>query len=203
MNVDRKILDFEDGVMACTRQMDRLYARYAKACGLTAMSLFVLDCICDRPDGCTQKEICEETFFPKQSVNLIVKGFMEQGYVQLTEMPSDRRNKRITLTPAGKDWAEKTVIRYWEAEAEALTTFRDEELETVLRVIRGVSESMTQNVEHLLQQMASQTGAPPADVYESGKEQPYEGEKYCFSQEADGAAGAQGAVPADIGAGSD
>lgn len=57
------------------------------------MSSTVLDVIYDFPENCTQKFICEKPNFPKQSVNMIIKSFLEQGYLELNEIPSDRRNK--------------------------------------------------------------------------------------------------------------
>ena len=149
--MDRKILEFEDQFMDCTRQMDDLYARFAKSNGLTYMSLLVLDCICDRPAGCTQKEICEVTFYSKQSVNLIVKKFLEQGFVRLEEIPEDRRNKRITLTEKGRAWADATIFRFWDAEERAMAALTEEERTLFLQTMRRFVAGLTENVEALLQ----------------------------------------------------
>lgn len=91
------------------QRIGHLYEEYAKSKGMTYMSMCILEAICTTPDNCTQKCICEETHYPKQSVNLIVKSFWQAGYITLEEMPADRRNKRIILTEKGQDYAARTV----------------------------------------------------------------------------------------------
>ena len=154
--MDPRMMEFEDQIMDCTRQVDSLYSRFARAKGLTYMSLLVLDCICDHPAGCTQKEICEQTYYPRQSINLIVKNFLEQGYVQLEELPEDRRNKRITLTESGKRRAEETVFPFWNAEDAAFSQLTDSERAQFLDMMKRFTASLTQSVEALLD------GADPA-----------------------------------------
>lgn len=84
------------------QRMDRVYDEYAKAKGMTYMRMAVLETIYAHPDGCTQKQICTETHYPKQSVNLIIKSFLADGHVALREAAEDQRNKRITLTAHGR-----------------------------------------------------------------------------------------------------
>lgn len=68
------------------QRIDRLYAVYAKARGMTYMSMTVLECICTHRANCTQKLICEETHYSKQSVNLIIKSFWQECLVALEEL---------------------------------------------------------------------------------------------------------------------
>lgn len=77
------------------------YEMYARRWGLTANELFVLDIIWFAPEGCLQSEICERLSTSKQTVSAIVKKFLKQGYVSLTESEMDRRNKIIRFTEDG------------------------------------------------------------------------------------------------------
>ena len=92
------------------QKIDRLYENYAKAKGMTYMSMAVLESICSHKENCTQKMICEETHYPKQSVNLIVKSFWKEGYITLEELPEDRRNKRILLTEKGRGMRHRRLM---------------------------------------------------------------------------------------------
>lgn len=87
------------------QRIGHLYEEYAKSKGMTYMSMCILEAICTHPDNCTQKCICEETHYPKQSVNLIIKSFLQAGYITLEELSADRRNKHIMLTEKGRDYA--------------------------------------------------------------------------------------------------
>lgn len=132
------------------QKIDRLYETYARASGMTYMSMAVLDLIFEYADGCTQKKICEETHYPKQSVNLIVKSFWQDGLVRLEELPEDRRNKRIVLTDRGHAYAEKavgTLRRIDESAAEKLDAQQREQLLSLLRVYvdaheQGIREAL-------------------------------------------------------------
>ena len=65
---------------------------------LTYMSYTVLEIIYSHSDCCTQKLICEQSLYTKQTVNTIIKAFWQQGYLELKEDPADRRNKTIHFT---------------------------------------------------------------------------------------------------------
>lgn len=135
--MDTRMNVFESRFMETMKDMDQLYEDYARAQGLTYTSFAVLECICMQQDFCTQKTICEELHYPKQSVNVVVKGLLEKGFVELKELPEDRRNKRITLTAAGEAFAEEIVQPFWtagEAAEEALSEGERAELLRLLEV---------------------------------------------------------------------
>lgn len=128
------------GIMELMQQIDWLYEDYAKAKGMTYMSMSVLEAIYEHQQGCTQKLICQETHYPKQNVNLIVKSFLLDGYVVLQELPADRRNKQIALTEKGRAYAEEMVGKLWQVDAdatEALTASQREELLKLIAIYAG------------------------------------------------------------------
>ena len=87
------------------------YESYARKRNLTAKELFVLDLIWFAENGCLQSEICERLSATKQTVSAIVKKFLKKGYVTLTESETDRRNKIIRLTRAGKNTTRYLRVR--------------------------------------------------------------------------------------------
>ena len=117
------------------QKIDHLYEEYAKSKGMTYMSLYVLEAICTQKENCTQKLICEESHYPKQSVNLIIKSFWQSGYITLEEMPADRRNKRIVLTEKGQDYAAQTVAPLWRIDEEATRRLTGQQREELLRLL--------------------------------------------------------------------
>ena len=75
-----------------------LYDEYAKRNGLSMKSLLVLNALYYAKDGITQKAICERTFNSKQTVSLIIKSLLQEGYVTLEEDENDKRNKLVRMT---------------------------------------------------------------------------------------------------------
>ncbi len=52
----------------------------------------------------TQKDICDMTAMPKQTVNNIIREWKKDGYVELVSDPTDKRVKSLKLTEAGKQY---------------------------------------------------------------------------------------------------
>ena len=144
--MDLKMDPTDKAFMDLWQAVDRLYGDYARSKGLTFMSFNVLDIICHNEGTCTQKRICEETQYPKQSVNLIIRGFLEKGYVELKELPADRRNKLIRLTPAGLAWAEEILGPVRSAERAADAELTSAEWGSVLRLLERYAARLSQEM---------------------------------------------------------
>ena len=114
------------------QSMDKAYEDYARSKGLNYLSLMVLEEIYELGDGCTQKQIADDTHYPKQSINLVVKAFLEDGVVELKELPENRKNKGITLTEKGRQLCDNIVVPLLQQEEMATREMkRDERLELI------------------------------------------------------------------------
>lgn len=115
--------------------IEKIYEDYAKSVGLTYMSLTVLEIIYYSETPCTQKEICGQSHYNKQMVNTIVKSFYDKGYLMLTEVEADRRNKHISLSESGRNYADSIMNPLWEIEKQALSVLSDKEREILLEMM--------------------------------------------------------------------
>ena len=95
---------------------DYTYETGAKARGLSLNELTVLEVLYESTGDCTQKKICEKWLLPKQTVNMILKGFVEKGYVALRPMERDKRSKALCLTAAGRAYAGAVLSELQEVE---------------------------------------------------------------------------------------
>lgn len=111
------------------------YEDYAKSAGLSYTSLSVLSSIYSHPD-CTQKAIAEDCFLPKQTVNAVITSFWKNGWVKLTELPEDRRNKTVSFTQEGQIKAEEIMGRVHESEDAAMGKLTKEQRNTLLELTR-------------------------------------------------------------------
>lgn len=115
--------------------IEKIYEDYAKSIGLTYMSLTVLQIIYHSHKTCTQKNICEDSHYNKQIVNSIIKAFYDKGYIELKEMPEDRRNKNVTLTSSGRKYADDILLPLSEIEEKALSVISDNEKEQLVSLL--------------------------------------------------------------------
>lgn len=129
------------------QKMDRAYERYAKSCGITYSSLALLQLIWER-QPCTQKDICEITMLPKQTVNTVVMSFYKQGLLELLEQPEDRRHKSIILSEKGKEVTAQILPKIKDAETASMEQFTEEEQNTFFRLLERFSATFCDKLNH-------------------------------------------------------
>ena len=110
----------QDRLMEQFQNMDRAYEKYARSQGLNYISLTVLEELYELGDGCTQKQVSEDTHYPKQSINLVIKAFLNDGLLVLRELPENRKNKGITLTEKGRQLCKDVVEPLLQQEAHVM-----------------------------------------------------------------------------------
>ena len=123
-----------------------LYDEYAKRNGLLMKSLLVLNALYYAKDGMTQKEITDRTFQSKQTVNLIIKNLLKEGYVTVEENPENKRIKFVKLTEEGRNYAKEPVVHITWAEDMAMSMFTPEEQEQLISLSRRFTENLTKLV---------------------------------------------------------
>jgi len=130
-------------------KMDRLYGEYARKKGLTCMSLLVLETIYGT-DGCTQKRICEETNYPKQTVNMIIRSFQEKGWVELETLTEDRRNKAVVLTDDGRSFATDVIEPFRRCVRDSFERIDREDRARIAKALAEFDESFSAEARNLL-----------------------------------------------------
>ena len=123
-----------------------LYDEYAKSNGILMKTFLVLNILFYAKDGLTQKEICEKTFQSKQTVSLIIKSLLAEGYVTLVEDNEDKRSKIVKMTEAGRFYAEKPVRHITWSEDTAMSMFTPEEQQTLIDLSRKFTQNLTKLV---------------------------------------------------------
>ena len=111
-------------------------------------TLLVVNVLFYAKDGMTQTEICRRTFQSKQTVNSIIKNLLTDGYVTITEIPENRRNKTVRMTEAGRAYCEKVVRHITWAEDTAMSMFTAGEQKQLI----DLSRTFTKNLAMLVNQ---------------------------------------------------
>lgn len=105
-------------------EMDDVLDRWIEKLGIGYNHFAVLYELSNAENGqCTQKQICEEWFLPKQTVFNVCKEYREKGWIVFSESENDKRERIMHLTEIGKEKAEpiyQATIRLFER---TFTTF--------------------------------------------------------------------------------
>lgn len=125
------------------------YELHARKHGLTAKEEFVLDILWFSPEGCLQSEICERLSATKQTVSAIIKKFWKQGYLSLTGSETDRRNKIVRFTDAGREYARNIIPPAADAEIDAMAELSEEDIIELVRITTIFSNYMKQHFDEI------------------------------------------------------
>ena len=143
--MDDRVSMYIRAYSACLQEWNASYEDYARAVGLNYTSLSILTAIYET-EACTQKLLCERCFLPKQTVNAVITAFYKRGWIQMCELPEDRRVKTIHFTKAGLGEAERILQRVYEGERRAMKALSGEEQRLLMaltrRYVAACSDSM-------------------------------------------------------------
>lgn len=112
--------------------MDETYHAVAARAGLSDSAFLIFYALAELGDGCTQQEIARRYYASKQTIHSSIKVLEQKGY--LTRTPG--RDRRILLTPAGRQVLEEKLTPVFRQENQAVEAMDPQELETLLVLLR-------------------------------------------------------------------
>jgi len=124
------------------RDVAGFYNDLARSEGLTLASLTVLHVLL-KEKNCTHKTIADATYFPKQTVNAIIKSFKDKGIINPpVESASDKRNKVLTFTVSGRKYALDIVKKAKSIELHALDILGEENRKILIDIIKTYKDNL-------------------------------------------------------------
>ena len=127
-------------------RVDKLYEKWAKKNNIGYYNMLLFYYLIEE-GKMTKKEICDEIEIPKQTLNNIVKSVKEQGYIQLEVNPLNKKEKEISLTQAGKEYAEKLIFPLFEMEEYVLSQIPVESLRQVVQTLNLFGDIFSEKME--------------------------------------------------------
>lgn len=132
------------------KESDHIYTRLASRFGLNTTSFWLLYAIAHTEDDVTQNDLCNDFFFPVQTVNSAVTLLQKKGLVELEVIPGTRNRKKILLTDEGKVLCDATINKVDEIEKNALFMFTEEEREIYLALFKRHVENLKNEEKRVL-----------------------------------------------------
>ena len=102
--------------------------------GMAKGQLMIIWTLYDFGRPCTQKEICDDWYENKQTINSATKKLVEEGYIDISPSPENSREKLLVFTEKGKFLAMRTVRKLIEAERNAFEALSEEEQAEAIRI---------------------------------------------------------------------
>nr|WP_205395602.1 MarR family winged helix-turn-helix transcriptional regulator [Streptococcus lutetiensis] len=118
------------------QEIESVYDNFARMNGLSYTALYTLNAI-NNIEKCTQKKICAQSFMPKQTINSVVKVFVNKGWVELLPCKTDARERIICFTEKGKEEVLPLLMKIQEAESEAMSSFSEEDQIKLVSMLRA------------------------------------------------------------------
>ena len=118
------------------KERDHIYGNLAARLGMTNSTFWILYAISHSEKEITQHDLCNDYFFPVQTVNSTVTNLLRKGFVKLEFIPGTRNRKKIILTDSGREYIGKTINKADEIEKNALLMFNEKERDLYISLFK-------------------------------------------------------------------
>ena len=125
---------------AIRRKTDDEWDEAINRFGMAKGQLMIIWTLYDFKRPCTQKEICDDWYESKQTINSAAKKLVEEGYIDIAPSPENSREKLLVFTEKGKFLAMRTVRKLIEAERNAFNALSEDEQNETIRITQKYYE---------------------------------------------------------------
>ena len=131
------------------KEQDALYHSVAVKYGLSDTALWVLYLVSEDCADLTQQDLCRQVCFAKQTINTAVNSLVTNGFLERIPIQGTRNHKKLRLTPAGWELANRTTGRLKKAEENAYGRLTEAELQAYLDVKGRLTAYLREETEKL------------------------------------------------------
>lgn len=117
------------------KELISIYRYISTQFGISESEFWVLYALFSFKGECSQQNICDMWFLPKQTVNSVVASLTKKGYVFLETVPGTRNRKNIRMTEAGMKFGKNTVLSIYDAEQRALAKMSEQERQECIALL--------------------------------------------------------------------
>ncbi len=134
--MNKKINEKWEEICKCMKEFDEVYHKLATYFNLSDSSFWILYDLYTAKDGYTQKELCDNWYVSKQTINSAIKYLLKKEYITLTHEEDNKKNKKIFLSDKGRDIAQKTIEKVLEIENKSFINIDIKEMNIVINFFK-------------------------------------------------------------------
>lgn len=142
--------EFIDQIEQQRKEQDAIYHNVAVAYGLSDTAMWVLYFVSNSKEVCTQHNLCQQSYYAKQTINTAITNLVKNGYVDLELIPGTRNHKKILLTPKGWELAKNTTDHLREAELRAYGRMNESELREYLEMTTRLTMFLREETDKII-----------------------------------------------------
>ncbi len=118
------------------KESDHIYSNLASRLGMTNSTFWILYAVSHSEEPLTQNDLCNDYFFPVQTVNSTITNLLKKELVKLEFIPGTRNRKKIILTDKGKEYIAETINKADEIEKNAFLMFAEDERDLYISLFK-------------------------------------------------------------------
>ena len=130
-------------------EVDNLYQTLLKAHNVSEGEYVVMFAINELGEGCSQKDISENGYASKKTINSTIKKFEKDGYINLK--PATYPSMQIFLTEKGKNFMNDNIVPILKLENSVLDDVPENEFEALANCYRKHLNAFRNHVEKYIQ----------------------------------------------------
>lgn len=131
------------------KEQNAIYHSAAVKFNLSDTAMWILYTVSGSEKEYSQQELCRISYFAKQTVNTAINSLSEKGLVVLKSACGSRKEKKIVLTPQGREYAKNTTDKLHKAEERTYKHFSEKELNLYLEMTKKITEFLREETEKI------------------------------------------------------
>lgn len=139
--------------------LDHIYSEFSRACGLSDCAYWMLVDTSTAGGSIAVSRLTSEWFYSKQTINSAIKTLTARGFATLGFAEDSRKNKVVSLTEEGRQFAERYALPAQEAEQQAFEVLEPWEQREIMRLIGKFSHALGEECDAFKQHIAAESQA--------------------------------------------
>lgn len=132
------------------KEQDDIWQAAAKKSGISDTAFWVMYVLTvDTGAPLTQSDMCDRWYIPRQTCNSAVKKLQMDGLVELSTAQGRGNTKYVTMTDAGRAFADKYIQPLADAGISSFAGFSDEERELLISFMRRMLDNLKAGIKYI------------------------------------------------------
>lgn len=125
-------------------EIDNLYQSMLLSKGLSDSEYVVMFAILELGEGCLQKDIADNSYINKKTINSTIKKLEKNGFINL--QAGKYPNMHIYLTDNGHEYIKKNIIPILEVEKKVMESIPDIQFESLVKAYSNYMQIFREQV---------------------------------------------------------
>lgn len=136
-------------IVSINKEIDDLYHKIADFYHFSDSAFWVLYSLYIENEELTQKEICDNWTYSKQTINSTIKNLLELSYIEMEKDKPSNHGRKIRLTKLGKKICDDTIANVFKAENESFSKVNEKDLDTVINILNSSYMAFKREIEKI------------------------------------------------------